>query len=168
MIFRLRPEHDAGRLQELLERCSDHYMLHEGWPTPPDAGVHELTGVPAGRDPRDLHLFGMADVTGDLIAAAQLLRDYPSEGAWWIGLLVVEPRHRSRGVGAELLQWVVETARGEGARSLQLVVSLRNERAARFWERAGFRDTGDRARVAARSGHVDHVRILAREIGDLP
>jgi GNAT superfamily N-acetyltransferase len=120
--------------------------------------------VPDGRSADDLRVIGMATGTGELVAVAQLLRDYPADGDWWIGLLLVAPSLRGRGVGSQLVEHVVQRVRAEGARSLHLAVSSRNPRAGKFWEGVGFVDTRQRRSVTAWSGHVDAVRILSQDL----
>lgn len=155
---------DESRLQEFLERCSDYYLLHEDRPTPKDAARHELAAVPDGRSTSDLRLIGMTTASGDLVAVAQLLRDYPASGDWWIGMLLVAPSERGRGVGSLLFEHVMQLVRTEGARTLQLVVSSRNPRARQFWERLGFVETRRLERVDARSGQADEVQILSMDV----
>lgn len=162
-ISLLRPGADAVRLQQLLEECSDYYLLHEGCPTPADAGEFELSAVPEGRSADDVRVFGMETAGGRLVAVAQVLPDYPAPGVWWIGLLVVTPALRSRGIGAQLLEHVVQAMSAAGGAALQLMVSLNNPRGQQFWEAAGFRDTGQVRQVEARSGHVETGRILVRD-----
>jgi GNAT superfamily N-acetyltransferase len=161
-VARLTGPADESRLQELLERCSDHYLLHEGWPTPEDAAAYELSAIPEGGDPSDLRVLALASETGDLVAVAQLMRNYPADGEWWIGMLVVAPSERGRGVGAELVEEVTRLVRAEGGGALHLAVSMKNPRGKSFWERLGFLDTQKRSRVTARNGHVDEVWILSR------
>lgn len=163
-ISRLAGDDDTQRLQQLLERCSDFYLLHEGWPTPADAAAYELTCVPPGKEVSDVFVLGMADGAGSLVAMAQLLRDYPSPRDWWVGTLVVDPQLRGRGIGAELFRHTVAFIEEQGGRSIGLAVALWNERALKFWESAGFRDTGRRSEVTARSGHAGTVRILVRDL----
>lgn len=162
-ISLLRPGIDAVRLQQLLDECSDYYLLHEGCPTPADAGEFELSAVPDGRSADELRVFGMEGPGGGLVAVAMVLPDYPAPGVWWIGLLVVTPALRSRGVGAQLLQHVAAAMSAAGGEALQLIVSLNNPRGQRFWQAAGFRDTGQVRRVEARSGHIEEGRILVRD-----
>ena len=152
---------DAARLQQLLERCSDYYELHEGCPTPADAGEYELTSIPSMLEPEDLHVFALADADGTLHAMTQLLRNLPKPGDWWIGLLVVAPESRGQGIGGDLLRQAIELV---GATVIRLAVSVDNPRGQRFWESAGFRETGELVKVTARNGHVDTVRILSRGV----
>lgn len=163
-IVRLTAGVDTERLQRFLERCSDYYVSHEGWSTPSDAAEHELSGVPPGSDSADLHVFAMTDAAGDLVGVVQLLRDYPTGGTWWIGLLLVGPSLRGRGIGSRLLQYSFEFVRSRGGRHVRLAVSSNNAAAYEFWRAAGFHDAQQRRDVTARSGHVDTVRIMSREI----
>lgn len=165
-IVLLAQADDESRLQNFLERCSDYYVLHEGRPTPKDAARHELSAVPDGRSAADVRVIGLTAAGGDLVAIAQLLRDYPAKDDWWIGMLLVAPSERCRGVGTLLFEHVMRIVRAEGARSVQLVVSSRNPRAKKFWEGLGFVPTRRLERVDARSGQVDEVEILAMDVNE--
>lgn len=161
-LVRLAWPADVARLQHLLERCSDYYELHEGWPTPADAGQYELIPVPPGLMQEDLFVFALQDSGGVLHAMVQLLRNYPQRRTWWIGLLVVAPELRGRGIGSVLLRHASEAAAAERATAIRLAVSVHNPRAESFWAAAGFRPEGQPQTAPARSGHVDTVRIMAR------
>jgi len=166
-LVKLRADRDAVRLQRLLERCSDYYELHEGWPTPADAGEYELTLDPTLPIPKTatILVLGLEEESGALDAAVQVLVDAPEPGTWWIGLLIVAPELRSRGLGAELVRQTLAAAAEAGAGTMKLAVSLSNPRGQRFWENAGFRDTEKIYSVTARSGHVDRGRVTVREVG---
>jgi ribosomal protein S18 acetylase RimI-like enzyme/predicted enzyme related to lactoylglutathione lyase len=65
----------------------------------------------------------------------------------------VAPETRGRGAGAALVAAVLEWTRAGGARTLRTSVRVGNAAAARLYERAGFRDTGEREPL----GHSDAV-----------
>ena len=163
-LVRLTWPADVDRLQHLLERCSDYYELHEGWSTPADAGQYELL-VPPGLLQEDLFVFALQDTVGTLLGMIQLLRNHPQRGLWWIGLAVVAPEQRGRGIGSGLLRHASETAAADGATAIRLAVSVHNPRGESFWTAAGFRPEGEpRMAPAARSGHTDTVRIMSRHL----
>lgn len=56
----------------------------------------------------------------------------------------VAPEARGTGVGALLVQAARQAAAAEGAQALTLFVADGNDRARRFYERLGFRATGER------------------------
>jgi len=155
---------DAERVQQLLDSCSDYYELHEGCVTPPDAGAYELSAVPPTRSASDLLVVGLEDLSGRVTALIQILRGYPADDIWWIGLLVVSPELRGEGLGRELLTHVCDAAVAALVPELQLAVSVNNSRAEKFWRGAGFVDTGRLCDITARNGHSDRVRIMRRAL----
>ncbi|MGA1206810.1 MAG: ribosomal protein S18-alanine N-acetyltransferase [Litorivicinaceae bacterium] len=58
--------------------------------------------------------------------------------------LAVDPRFQNRGIGAVLLQHVIEDARAQGAAQLFLEVRASNGAAQRLYDRAGFNELGRR------------------------
>lgn len=73
----------------------------------------------------------------------------------------VDPAWRTRGVGSRLVHEVLGWGRSWGSRWVILGVTESNDGAARFYERLGFADTGERHRL--REGSQLQVRILRRE-----
>ena len=51
----------------------------------------------------------------------------------------VDAEHRNRGYGAQMIAWVLETARSASCRKIQLTSDLRRHDAHRFYERLGFK-----------------------------
>jgi ribosomal protein S18 acetylase RimI-like enzyme len=95
---------------------------------------------------------------------SQFVKNVPEPRTWWIGLLVVAPELRSRGVGPALLRHVLAAAAEEGVTTVKLAVSPRNPRGLRFWQREGFVETGVTASITARNGHVDTGVIMVRTV----
>ncbi len=52
--------------------------------------------------------------------------------------LVVRPDYRKQGIGARLLEYVIEQARGEGVLRLTLLTDMQNEQAQALYRRLGF------------------------------
>jgi ribosomal protein S18 acetylase RimI-like enzyme len=71
------------------------------------------------------------------VVAGMPLDDHTEVISMW-----VEPDHRGGGVAEELLSAVAEWAGAKGDAGLCLAVASDNERARRFYERAGFSVTG--------------------------
>ena len=62
-----------------------------------------------------------------------------------VGRMAVLPEHRDRGLGARLLEHILDHAQGKGVRRLYLHAQLD---ARSLYERAGFKDTGERIKEA--------------------
>ncbi len=131
-------EKDTAALQALCEACVSFHLLIEGRPPRPDEAQHLLAELPPGKTLTDKFFFGLFTPRPRLCGALDLLRDYREPGEWYLGLLVLDPGHRSQGLGTKLMVALVHWLREQGARSLRLAVSEHNEAGRRFWERQGF------------------------------
>jgi GNAT superfamily N-acetyltransferase len=129
---------EAPMLQRLLERCADYYELVEGRPTPPDAAVSELTEGPPDRVPHDLFCLGIQDGPGELAGVIGTLRHHRRPNQWYLGLMLLDPALRGRGLGRTMYAAFEGWIRGQGADSLLLAVVEANTRAERFWQAMGF------------------------------
>ncbi|HEX6355276.1 GNAT family N-acetyltransferase [Actinophytocola sp.] len=94
-------------------------------------------------DPRQLLV--VADADGDVIGTLQLtfipgLSRLGSSRAL-IEAVRVRTDQRGTGLGTELIQWAIDTARTRGAALVQLTTDATREDAHRFYERLGFKAT---------------------------
>ena len=164
----LAPGADEPRVQRLCEACRDYYELNAGTPPSASAARDLFTAGPPSARPEDKLVLGVFEAPGDgsvrggrLVGLIEGFRGYPEAGAWWLGLVMLHPDERGRGLGAALVEAFVAWAGGQGARCLWLGVTERNERALRFWQGQGFvfvRHTGE-TRVGER---VTRVTVLRR------
>ena len=87
------------------------------------------------------------------------VRDYPEPGVWHIGLLLIDPDHRSHGRGAEVYWAFEDWSRSQGAQIIRLGVFEQNEKARRFWQRMGFTEI---ERIHKHFGTLDEILISMR------
>ena len=152
---------DAPDVQSLYERCSDYHLAHEGTPTRPTAGEEELASLPPGRSMEDKFSFGIYAPEGELLGYIELFRNYPAESEWWIGLLMLDPKKRGRGVGRRVFRAAAGWAFANGARAIQLAVLENDPAAQRFWTRQGFEFVQRRA-YESQSHKKTHTVIVMR------
>ncbi len=136
-VSELQPSH-LEPLQRLFERCADFAMLVEGEGVSPSAARDTFEAAPPGRSLDDKFLYGLFDRADNMVGVLEGMRHYPDEGAWWIGLLMLDPGVRGRGLGRALVDGFAEYARSEGAASIMLGVVEENLPAYRFWQGMGF------------------------------
>jgi ribosomal protein S18 acetylase RimI-like enzyme len=129
---------DSGAIQGLYEKCLDYMLLVDGHPAGPNSGEEEFQDVPPGKSFDDHFVFGIVNQQNDLVGLLDVLRWYPDETTWWIGLLLFAPEVRSQGIGEKVLQGFAEYVRGSGAQSIMLGVVEENKLAYKFWSRMGF------------------------------
>lgn len=152
---------DLDRVAALCRDCSAFFELIEGQPAS-DETAAELLGPLEERFAQGTkHVWGF-ESAGKLIAVAELLAGYPASRDWYIGLLVIAPGERRKGVGTRLCASILAWMKEHGAETVRLVVHQQNPGARAFWERQGF--TVERE-VMKRSGRLEGpVSILARAI----
>jgi ribosomal protein S18 acetylase RimI-like enzyme len=95
---------------------------------------------PAGRPGDGQHLF-MAEVEGEVVGHLWLALQSPSSqsGQGWVYDVEVEPSHRGRGYGRELMLAAFDRARQLGCTSLGLNVFGGNDIAIKLYQSLGFR-----------------------------
>jgi ribosomal-protein-alanine N-acetyltransferase len=76
---------------------------------------------------------------GAPIVAAFAIMRYADDVAH-LNLLAVDPRHRRRGVGGQLIRWLEETADTAGTFVIGLELRASNESALRFYTKLGYRE----------------------------
>ena len=156
----------AGDVQSLYERCNDYHLLHEGTPTRLAAGEEELTAVPTGRSADDKFPFGIYAANDQLIGYLDLFRDYPAPGEWWVGLLLLDPEFRGRGLGGRIFSAAMPSVADHGARAIQLAVLEHDAAALRFWRRQGFVEIGRRPYQSQSAGKAHTVVVFRYALAD--
>jgi GNAT superfamily N-acetyltransferase len=129
---------DIGAIQDLYEKCLDYMLLVEGRPADPDSVLEDFQFVPPGKSQDDKFVFGIFNLQHNLIGLLDVLRWYPDESIWWVGLLLLLPEARSHGMGRQIVQGLIEYVRVGGGRAIMLGVVKENKPAYRFWSRMGF------------------------------
>ncbi len=135
---RLHPDRDAAVLQALFDACADFSDLIEGQPPAPTAAQEAFTDLPPGKTLDDKFLVGIFDPAGALVGVLDAIRAYPQPGTWFIGLLLLDPSQRGRGLGETVTRAFEEWAAAQGAREIGLGVVEANTGGYRFWARLGF------------------------------
>ncbi|MEU3829928.1 GNAT family N-acetyltransferase [Streptomyces sp. NPDC029080] len=149
---------DGPALQDLLERCDDYSRLNFGIPTgAADAQSQFLEGLQHVPEQRK-HLMG-CHVDGRLVAAADLLEGHPDDRTAALGMLVVDPEWRDRGLGTAILLGLGSALAGRGVRRLRVDCHVsENTRAVPLLRRLGFAESS-REVIAVAAGQT-RTRVL--------
>ena len=89
----------------------------------------------AVNDKRTIGLF-TADRT--LVGVLDAIMDWPDDGTWTIGMLLLDPAHRGAGTGSAFFAAFAEWASSEGARGLRTALTSDDTRGAAYAVRLGF------------------------------
>jgi GNAT superfamily N-acetyltransferase len=149
---------DQAELQTLLEKCADYSFMVTGSPPKPSAAALLLVDCPAGKTLADKFVFGFYAKKQGLLGVLDAMRDYPTQNDWWLGLLLLVPAQRSKGLGRRIYhsfeQWVSQ----QGAGRVFLGVVEANQRAYQFWRTMGF--TVAEREPGRQFGDTEHVVLV--------
>lgn len=159
---RLDPAHPEA-LERLAERCGDYQVIEYGRVDSRAMAAEVLTLSPPGHEDGK-YVWGFPAADGELEGVLDVVRDYPTPGEWFIGLLLLDPPVRGRGVGEQVLRACEAWALAHGGRALQIAVLEHNAPARRFWERQGFAETR-RAPYTASSGKTSEAIVMRKALG---
>lgn len=122
---------------DLAERAADYVTLEVGHAPNMDFIDSFFTAAPPGLTSRDLlHFAVMQDQA--MVGIICIAQGYELPDDWWIGLVLLDPAFRGRGIGRTVLQLIQQRAHDAGMQRLKLSVLEANPRATHFWVREGF------------------------------
>lgn len=128
---------DLARLSRLCVACTDFFELVEGTPGGEATAAEILGPLPTEYARGTKHVFGLARAD-ELVGVVDLLEGYPSPREWYIGLLLLLPDDRGKGLGAQVCAEILRWIGVRGGTAVRLIVQHQNPRARVFWERMGF------------------------------
>ena len=159
-MMTIRPLHqnaDTALVADLFHRAADYILLESGRP-PGDAEVQDFfTGAPPGTDPaKSLHR-GLFAPDGHLIAMAAVVFGFPNPDDAYLGLLLIDPAHRGKRLGQQMLDHICAAAKTQGAHRILIAVLEENTKGHRFWSKMGF--TEEMRGAPKQIGDKIHVQI---------
>jgi N-acetylglutamate synthase-like GNAT family acetyltransferase len=143
MTIRKAHEADAPFIAQLINSAYRGESSRAGWTTEADMVGGERINTEGVlnlmREPRSYFL--VIEEENEIKATVHLHQEH--SGSLYLGMLAVRPTEQSRGFGRELLEAIDREARDLGSREVRLtVIEIRDELIA-YYERKGFRLTGN-------------------------
>ncbi len=129
---------DANILQPLYEQCKDFFILTDGLEPSPTAASEEFFDFPEGKTPEDVYIFGLFDKNQKLLGMIAGVEYYPNTQTWWIGLMMLTPEYRGKGLGTKFYKAFENWVATKGITQISLVVIKPNKLGLQFWQRMGF------------------------------
>jgi GNAT superfamily N-acetyltransferase len=156
MIRPLDPTEDAEAILDLQTRAADYIDLESGRAPSAELVAEYFSDAPPNGDPADSLKLGLFE--GErLQGLIDLAFGYPKPTDAYLGLLLLAPEARGRGLGRAALAQVEDLARRRGATRLLLAVLEANPAGLRFWARESF--GRPKHYPSAQIGRRSHVRI---------
>ncbi|MCF1710482.1 GNAT family N-acetyltransferase [Tabrizicola sp. J26] len=139
MILRqLSPDTDRALVAALYAEAADYVAIERDAEPGPELTDEYFADAPPGIDPATSFRLGALDGEGSLLGLIEQSFGYPTDEDSYLGLMLLAPRARGRGLGRILLEEAEAEARRRGKRRLYLAVLDANPRGRAFWEREGF------------------------------
>ena len=123
-------------VQALHERAADYVQRIWGLPPDPNSGADFFARLPPGKTAADKYTLGVFDGQA-MVGCIDLVRGWPDEATAVIGLLLLEPAARGRGIGRQAFAAIEAQIT-----QLRAVVIASNDVARPCWEHLGFRVNG--------------------------
>ncbi len=128
---------DKEKVFDLFKECEDFFLLTTG--TKPDDCEDYFYNLPPEKTFEDKYLYGVFH-NSSLVAAVDIITDYPEKGEWIIGLLLIHPKARGIGLGKKIHNLLKKLAINEGADKLRIGVLEQNTDALVFWNKLGYKE----------------------------
>jgi RimJ/RimL family protein N-acetyltransferase len=159
--IRLVEPNDEAEIHSLFESDPGYFEVNQGAPA---SEVQSLVAaLPEGKDYGDKFAYAFFDGDDALAAVIDLVRDYPQNGIWFLGLLFVAPWTRNVGLGTRILDAIFAHVTQQGGCAVRLGVVRGNIRARALYERMAFRFLYDNE-VTRSNGSVANVDVLERTL----
>lgn len=126
-------------IQELCEQCSDYFLMDQNSRPSSDAGRRILESLPPQKGYSDKFVFGLYDGENILIGLIDIVKNYPSEGEWMLGFLLIHPQERNKGWGKLLHKGLINWIRSQKGDKLRIGVLKENQKAFKFWSSRGYK-----------------------------
>jgi RimJ/RimL family protein N-acetyltransferase len=130
---------DADTLQQLYEKCADYNYLMEGRSPSATVALEEFTAIPEGKTLDDKYMLGIFNSQNELIGFIEGMRNYPEDKVWWVGLIMLAPAHRCKGILYPLLKQFEQYIATQGMDYVMASIIETNSKVLRLWKRMGFK-----------------------------
>lgn len=146
-------------VEDLCQKCSDYFIIQEGISLFKENAKEIFESIPPNKSYKDKHIFGIFKNEKQLVGIIDIVKDFPIDGEWMLGLMVIEPSERSNGLGKIMHEKLVLWAASLGAKSFRIGVIKDNCKGYKFWYSLGYRKFNE---VAIEFSHKTNVVNVMR------
>lgn len=141
--LRVLTKEDLPQLQVLLEKCSDYLTFQDEVPVKPSAAQDLFNVKPDGVPDKDKVIFGIFNIQSQLVGVFDLIKGYSAPKTLSLGLMMLEPFSRGKGIGNKAYEALEQWAMSEQFNKVRLGALIGNEKGLRFWHRMDYIETGE-------------------------
>lgn len=137
LLFTEIDESNSKEVLELFQVCGDFFKLIGG--EVPSETEDYFKDLPPGKTYDEKHLIGVFD-DKKLVAAIDIVEDYPKDKEWIIGLLIIHPAYRRMGIGSKIDEVLGEIVVENRGKFLRVGIQEQNKEALKFWLSRGYEE----------------------------
>ncbi len=152
-------EADMSKMLDLCRSCDAYYALDIGRQPQEEDAVEILHELPPGKHLCDKYVIGMFDAENVLIGLMDIVRGYPEEETWMLGLLLIHSQERGKGLGKAFYQEVASWVKSEKGKKIRIGVYEDNDTGLEFWKSMGFEEI-KRVELERSSGRMKSVIVM--------
>jgi GNAT superfamily N-acetyltransferase len=130
---------DEACIQQLFEADPEYFEIVHGAPPGPAEFQSLLTELAPGKTYDDKFVYSVLSGDEKICAVADMVRNYPEDGIWFVGLLFVARDRRGAGLGTRLVEAICGHIAAHDGHAVRIAVAKNHRNAMQFWARAGFR-----------------------------
>lgn len=136
-IISASPE-DENTVQRIFQNCPSYFRKVEGCEVGPGFAKHEMNDRPSKMGPGYGKVFCIIRMDDEPVGIVDLHQNHPETGIVYLGLLLLDERFQSRGLGRKIYEFIESLCQsGFKAQKIRLGISEHN-RVEGFWEKMGF------------------------------
>lgn len=129
---------DEADACELFNADPEYFEIVNGCPPGPAEFQSLITELAPGKTYEDKFVYCVFGQDAKIAAIVDIIRNYPADEIWFVGLLFVARDLRGRGLGGKLIEALCAHIAEAGGHAARIAVAEDNQGAMRFWQRSGF------------------------------
>ena len=134
---KLLKEDNLKQINDLCSKSKDYFILDQGVEPSDITSKDILEALPPGMGYEDKFVIGYFDHENTLVALIDLIKNYPMIQKWTLGLILIDPSYRKKGLGAKIHQNLEGWIAKQSGKSIRIGVLDDNE-AINFWKKTGY------------------------------
>lgn len=161
IVFRLMGEEDSEKalafMRYFVERENNQYSWQNCWVVEQEGSVVAAVNVYNGAQ---LHALRqpVTDYVKNRFNRSITPEDETQAGEYYIDSLGVHPEHRGKGIGTQLLQFLIDEYVTRRGQPLGLLVEEGNVAAKRLYQKLSFQSSGRKVLLLGK--HLEHLQII--------
>ncbi|RDY27829.1 GNAT family N-acetyltransferase [Romboutsia weinsteinii] len=137
--YLIKPITSSNRdeIKYLYDLCSDYHVICSGKKATYEDidSIFEYSDKKTSEDSLTLGVYNECDL---LIGMADIFKNYPDNGTWMIGLLLLSPNERNKKLGKIIHEEIHKYALTQGVNTLRIGVVEQNTKGLKFWKSLGY------------------------------